>query len=168
MPFTAYSGPSANFPPQSQWKSFEEIFNVNKSEMLATGSTNDDVNHIYNAVVQCADLGVEDRIIFCIIMQESTGNVGVRTTVNADGHGTAGLMQADGSPGFPGQHGLSQVGFPPLKSRIGGQLTKLTGSNNIHGSCWYSTLQGKLAGVWRRLQRRHSLQGPPSLQLWLS
>ena len=24
------------------------------------------------------------------------------------GHSTAGLMQCDGSPGFPGQHGLSQ------------------------------------------------------------
>lgn len=41
-------------------------------------------------------------------MQESTGNVGVNTTYNGDGHATAGLMQCDGSPGFPGQHGLSQ------------------------------------------------------------
>lgn len=49
------------------------------------------------------------RVIFSIIMQESTGNVGIETTYNNDGHGTAGLMQCDGSPGYPGQHGLSQV-----------------------------------------------------------
>ena len=42
-------------------------------------------------------------------MQESTGNVGVQTTTAPDGSQSAGLMQAAGSPGFPGQHGLSQV-----------------------------------------------------------
>ncbi|KAK9413778.1 putative Transglycosylase SLT domain-containing protein [Seiridium unicorne] len=108
MGFTSYSGPSSSFPPQSQWKSFEEIFNVNKQEMLATGDTGEDVGRIWNAVLECTKIGVEERVIFAIIMQESTGNVGVRTTTNADGHGTAGLMQCDGSPGFPGKHGLSQ------------------------------------------------------------
>jgi soluble lytic murein transglycosylase-like protein len=108
MGFTYYSGPSSNFPPMSQWKSFEEIFNLNKPQMLATGDTGEDVGRIWNAVLECAKLGVEERVIFAIIMQESTGNVGVQTTYNGDGHATAGLMQCDGSPGFPGQHGLSQ------------------------------------------------------------
>ncbi|KAH8678201.1 hypothetical protein BX600DRAFT_146915 [Xylariales sp. PMI_506] len=108
MGFTSYSGPASSFPPMSQWKSFEEIFNINKPEMFQTGDTGEDVGRIWNAVLECAKIGVEERVIFCIIMQESTGNVGVRTTVNADGHDTAGLMQCDGSPGFPGQHGLSQ------------------------------------------------------------
>jgi len=109
MGFTSYSGPSSNFPPMNQWKSFEEIFNANKPEMLKTGNTGPDVGAIWNAVLECAKIGVDERVIFCIIMQESTGNVGVRTTVNADGHGTAGLMQCDGSPGFPGRHGLTQA-----------------------------------------------------------
>ncbi|OTB06475.1 hypothetical protein M426DRAFT_20925 [Hypoxylon sp. CI-4A] len=109
MGFTHYSGPASNFPGKDQWKSLEEIFNANKSEMAATGDTGEDIGRIWNAVNECAKLGVEERVIFAIIMQESTGNVGVRTTVNADGHGTAGLMQCDGSPGFPGQHGLSQI-----------------------------------------------------------
>ena len=96
----------------NEWRSFEQIFNTNKPEMLQTGDTHDDVGRIWNAVVECARLGVDERVIFCIIMQESTGNVGVRTTWNADGHATAGLMQCDGSPGFEGRHGLSQVCFP--------------------------------------------------------
>ncbi|KAK0665414.1 hypothetical protein QBC41DRAFT_358862 [Cercophora samala] len=108
MPFTWYSGPASNFPPMSQWKSFEEIFNLNKPEMFRTGNTGEDIGRIWNAVIECAKIGVDERVIFCIIMQESTGNVGVRTTWNMDGVATAGLMQASGSPGYPGQHGLSQ------------------------------------------------------------
>ncbi len=77
--------------------------------MLQTGDTNEDVGRIWNAVLAAAKLGVEERVIFCIIMQESTGDVGVKTTFDADGNGTAGLMQCEGSPGFPGRHGLSQV-----------------------------------------------------------
>lgn len=109
MGFTHYSGPAAKFPGMNQWKSLETIFNANKPEMLKTGDTGEDVGRIWNAVKECAKLGVDERVIFCIIMQESTGNVGVKTTTNMDGHGTAGLMQCDGSPGFPGKHGLSQV-----------------------------------------------------------
>ncbi|KAJ7823127.1 hypothetical protein B0H13DRAFT_1494850, partial [Mycena leptocephala] len=90
------------------WKSFEDIFNANKSEMAATGDTDEDIGHIWNAVIEVAKLGVKEQVIFAITMQKSTGNIGVQTTTNADGHGTAGLMQCDGSPGFPGQHGLSQ------------------------------------------------------------
>lgn len=108
MGFTHYAGDASKFPPKNQWKSFDEIFSANKAEMGKTGDTPSDIDHIYAAVKECAKIGVEERVIFAIIMQESTGNVGVRTTVNADGHGTAGLMQCDGSPGFPGRHGLSQ------------------------------------------------------------
>ncbi|KAI0593464.1 hypothetical protein F4775DRAFT_577842 [Biscogniauxia sp. FL1348] len=108
MGFTNYSGPSSSFPAMSEWKTFEEIFNANKSAMAQTGDTDEDIGRIWNAVLECAKIGVEERVIFCIIMQESTGNVGIQTTTNNDGHSTAGLMQCDGSPGFPGQHGLSQ------------------------------------------------------------
>jgi len=109
MGFTHYAGPASKFPGMNQWKSLETIFNLYKPEMLKTGNTGEDVGRIWNAVKECAKLGVDERVIFCIIMQESSGNVGVRTTTNMDGHGTAGLMQCDGSPGFPGKHGLTQV-----------------------------------------------------------
>lgn len=77
--------------------------------MLQTGDSGEDVGRIWNAVLQAAKIGVEERVIFCIIMQESTGNVGVGTPNDNDGNPTGGLMQAEESPAFPGQHNLSQV-----------------------------------------------------------
>lgn len=38
----------------ASWKTFEEIFNINKSEMLQTGDTNEDVGRIWNAVLKAA------------------------------------------------------------------------------------------------------------------
>ncbi|KUJ16714.1 uncharacterized protein LY89DRAFT_585493 [Mollisia scopiformis] len=109
MGFTPYSGPASAFPPSSTWKTFDEIFNANKAEMLQTGDTESDVSHIHTAVLQAAkEIGVEERVIFCIIMQESTGNVGVGTTIDNGQKPTGGLMQAEESPAFPGQHNLPQ------------------------------------------------------------
>jgi hypothetical protein len=110
MGFTSYSGPVANFPAITTWASFETIFNNNKTAMEATGDTGPDIGCIWNAVNSAAAaIGVDQRVIFCIIMQESTGNVGVGTTTDQDGSGTGGLMQCSGSPAFPGRHGLTQV-----------------------------------------------------------
>lgn len=62
--------------------------------MLQTGNTSSDIGRIWNGVVLCSKaIGVPDRVIFAIIMQESTGNVGVGTTTNMNGNGTGGLMQ---------------------------------------------------------------------------
>ena len=110
MGFTSYSGPASAFPGKGTWKDFDTIFNLNKPEMLQTGDSGEDVGRIYNAVKEAAkEVGVEERVIFCIIMQESTGNVGVGTTSDPGSHPTGGLMQAEKSPAFPGQHNLSQV-----------------------------------------------------------
>jgi len=109
MPFQYFSGPAWQFPPMEAWVSFDQIFNANVPEMLRTGNTTEDVARIRNAVFECAHIGVDERVIFCIIMQESTGYVGVRTTWNMDGRPTGGLMQCDGCPGFEGRTGLSQV-----------------------------------------------------------
>ncbi len=166
MGFTSYHGPSTSFPPMSQWKSFEEIFNANKPEMSKTGNTGEDIGRIWNAVLECAKLGVEERVIFSIIMQESTGNVGVQTTFNNDGHSTAGLMQCDGSPGFPGKHGLSQVSDSQPKPHIwlAGFLRDL-GRNHLYGPRWYASFQGELEGVWERRYCRLYLQSTSFLQL---
>lgn len=86
--------------------------------MLQTGDTGEDVGRIWNAVNDAAkNIGVEERVIFCIIMQESTGNVGVGTPKDNDNNPTGGLMQAEESPAFPGKHGLSQVSCMPLNSK---------------------------------------------------
>jgi hypothetical protein len=107
------------------WKSFEEIFNANKPEMLQTGDSGEDVGRIWNAVLEAAKLGVEERVIFCIIMQESTGNVGVGTTTDNDITATGGLMQAEESPAFPGQHNLTQVRFPCDESKMRAKVLML-------------------------------------------
>jgi len=131
------------------WKSFEDIFNANKAEMLQTGDSGEDVGRIWNAVLEAAKLGVEERVIFCIIMQESTGNVGVGTTTDNDVKATGGLMQAEESPAFTGQHNLTQVCFScdefEMRATV---LTVVTGSNYIHGCGGYKAFQGEFSSSW--------------------
>lgn len=105
-----FSGPASSFPGKETWKDFITLFNINKPEMLQTGDSGEDVGRIFNAINEAAKIGVEERVILAIIMQESTGNVGVQSTNDQGGESDAGLMQCRGSPGFPGQHDLSQVG----------------------------------------------------------
>jgi len=112
----SYSGPWQNFPAMSTWLTFDQMFERNKNSMRSTGSTADDVGRINVAIRECAKLGVDERVILGIIMQESHGDVGVITTTSPGGIPTAGLMQCSGCQGFPGQHGLSQVSDSPLSS----------------------------------------------------
>ena len=72
--------------------------------MFNNGDNGPDVGMIWNAIERASKLGCDPRIILCIIMQESHGNVGVEGPLNQDGNVTGGLMQAVESPGFPGQH----------------------------------------------------------------
>lgn len=108
MASTFYSGPASNFPGRETWLDFDTIFKLNQTNMLQTGDSGSDVGAIFNAIEQASAL-VEARVILCIILQESNGDVGVITTGGTD----AGIMQCDGSPGFPGQHNLSQVRLSP-------------------------------------------------------
>jgi hypothetical protein len=96
------------------WISFNDMFDRNKNSMFANGDTGDDVGRIWNAIKDAATIGVDERVILGIIMQESHGDVGVRTTFSPEGIPTAGLMQCSGCQGFPGQHGLSQVSCPDM------------------------------------------------------
>ena len=85
--------------------------------MLQTGDSGEDVSRIFNAINDVAkSIGVEERVILCIIMQESRGNVGVGTPNDNDGNPTGGLMQAEESPAFPGKHNLSQVHSPEIQA----------------------------------------------------
>ncbi|KAM7193649.1 hypothetical protein V8F20_008286 [Naviculisporaceae sp. PSN 640] len=102
------SGPWYNFPATDTWLTFDQLFELNKNSMVSTGNTRDDVDRIYVAIRDAATLGVDERVILAIIMQESHGNVGVITTTSPGGLPTAGIMQCSGCQGFPGTHGLSQ------------------------------------------------------------
>lgn len=74
-----------------------------------SANTESDVTNIGVAIDTCAkQYHVDRRLILAMIVQESRGDVGVITTNSGQGP-TAGLMQCLNCPGFPGQHGLSQV-----------------------------------------------------------
>lgn len=78
--------------------------------MFTWGNTGSDVTNIGTAVRSVASSqGIDARVILAIIIQESTGYVGIWSTTNADGKTTGGLMQASGCGGFPGQNGLTEV-----------------------------------------------------------
>lgn len=79
--------------------------------MAMAGSTLVDIAGIRNSCESIGNqYGVDPRVVLAIIMQESHGYVGVRTTYSWEGIPTAGLMQCSGCQGYPGQTSLSQVG----------------------------------------------------------
>src|SRR5438045_8268317 len=80
-------------------------------EMLQTRASHKDIGCIFNAIKEAAKIGVEERVILAIIMQESSDNVGVASTTDQDGQTSVGLMQCRGNHGFDGQHHLSLVGM---------------------------------------------------------
>ncbi|KAK8061812.1 hypothetical protein PG994_008178 [Apiospora phragmitis] len=104
------SGPWQNFPKMSTWLTFDQMFEANKNSIKSTGSTWDDVGRINVAIRNAASsIGVDERVILGIIMQESHGYVGVITTFSpGEGIPTAGIMQCSNCPGYPGQTALSQ------------------------------------------------------------
>ncbi|KAK8132390.1 hypothetical protein PG999_000563 [Apiospora kogelbergensis] len=104
------SGPWQNFPAINTWQTFDQMFDANKNSMKSTGSTWDDIGRINVAIRDASkNIGVDERVILGIIMQESHGYVGVRTTFSpGDNIPTAGIMQCSSCPGYPGRTGLSQ------------------------------------------------------------
>lgn len=75
MGFKKYSGSWENYPSKREWKSLDDIFAANKSEMLKTGDTESDVHHIRTAIDDASHLGVEGRVILCIISYEKSNIV---------------------------------------------------------------------------------------------
>ncbi|EMR69443.1 putative exo-beta- -glucanase protein [Eutypa lata UCREL1] len=91
------------------WKSFDELFGINQNYMNQAGSTWDDIGRINVGIRNAAaNIGVDERVILSIIMQESHGYVGVETTYSPEGIPTAGIMQCSGCDGYPNRNGLSQ------------------------------------------------------------
>lgn len=109
MGFTQYSGSASNYPSKDTWKPWPDIFYIFQQSMVDAGSTWDDVNRIFVAINEAAKMGVEERVILCIIIKASSGNVGVGTPDDNGHNPTGGLMQSEESKGFPGQKNLSQV-----------------------------------------------------------
>ncbi|KAI9741568.1 MAG: hypothetical protein M1818_004374 [Claussenomyces sp. TS43310] len=103
--YTYYSGGKENFPDNTKWVNFEDMFTANEVYMRESCANNgwgandsdDEIADIMSGIeaVAAASL-VDHRFILAVIMQESVGCVRVPTTDN--GVSNPGLMQShDGS-----------------------------------------------------------------------
>ncbi|KAK7987251.1 hypothetical protein PG988_002239 [Apiospora saccharicola] len=129
------SGPWQNFPSMSSWLTFDQMFGANQNSMSQSGSTWDDIGRINVAIRNAAaSIGVDERVILGIIMQESHGYVGVQTTFSpGEGIPTAGIMQCSNCQGFPGQNGLSQ---DQISAMVNGGTTHFKANLEDRGNNW--------------------------------
>jgi LysM repeat protein len=97
--YVDYSGPASNFPDPSQWASYSVLWASNSQLMTFTPDTASEIALIKTSIEQVAsESGVDVRVILCIIMQESGGNVYVGTTGN--GVTNPGIMQSHDGVAF--------------------------------------------------------------------
>ncbi|KAN0096592.1 hypothetical protein V8E51_015397 [Hyaloscypha variabilis] len=90
--FVNYSGPAASFPDPSQWASYASLWQQNSS-LMTYNDTASEIALIGSAITTVSqESGIDARVILCIIMQESGGNVNVGNTNN--GVNNTGIMQA--------------------------------------------------------------------------
>lgn len=89
-----YSGPASNFPNPERWQKFSLMWERNAG-VMRINDTAEQIDFIKEAIEKvAAESGIDKRVILCTIMQESQGNVHVRTTVSPDGRvRNPGLMQ---------------------------------------------------------------------------
>jgi hypothetical protein len=125
-----YSGPASNFPSPNQWKSFSDLWAQNLTTFQVNDSFNE-ISSIQTSIVTVAnESGVDPRVILCVIMHESSGNVRVQPTLSpgtppvrntglmqshngvefnpSDPNGSIFQMIKDGTEGTPFGDGLQQ------------------------------------------------------------
>lgn len=77
--YVQYGGPASNFPNSSEWASWDELWKQNE-RLMKLHDSDSEVALIKKSIEQVAkESGVDRRVILCIIVQESGGNVRVRT-----------------------------------------------------------------------------------------
>lgn len=90
--FIDYSGPASAFPDPSQWASYSSLWQQNSSLMSYNDSPSE-IALIGSSITTVAqESGIDARVILCLIMQESGGNVRVGNTFN--GVNNTGIMQS--------------------------------------------------------------------------
>lgn len=96
--YVDYSGPASGFPNPHNWADFNTLWSQN-STLMALNDSASEVSDIKSAIERVApESGIDARVILCIIMQESGGNVRVGTTNN--GVGNPGIMQSHAGVAF--------------------------------------------------------------------
>lgn len=98
--YTHYSGPSSNFPSLNTWASYDTLWQQN-SKLMSYSSTPSEISMIGTAILSSSRAsGVDARVIICLILQESGGNVRVKSTSSWEGVHNTGLMQAHNGSSF--------------------------------------------------------------------
>ena len=109
--YVQYSGPASNFPDPATWARYDVLWSSN-SKLMKFSDSDSEIGLIKSSIERVArESGVDVRVILCIIMQESGGNVRIPTTNN--GVRNPGLMQshngAEFNPGDPAGSILQMV-----------------------------------------------------------
>lgn len=77
--YVQYGGPASNFPNSSEWAGWDDLWKENERLMKLHDSASE-VALIKKSIETVAkESGVDRRVILCIIVQESGGNVRVKT-----------------------------------------------------------------------------------------
>lgn len=77
--YVQYSGPASNFPDPGQWASWDTLWEQN-SRLMKFNDSDSEIDAIKTAInTVSAESGVDARVILCIIVQESGGNVRIHT-----------------------------------------------------------------------------------------
>lgn len=77
--YVTYSGPASAYPDPTQWVSYTKLWMEN-SRLMKLHDSDDEVAHISSAIqIVSKESGIDERVILCIIMQESGGNVRIPT-----------------------------------------------------------------------------------------
>ena len=74
-----YSGRASAFPDPSQWASYADLWAQN-SRLMKFHDSDSEISQIKSAIqIVSKESGVDERVILCIIVQESGGNVRIPT-----------------------------------------------------------------------------------------
>ncbi|KAJ9609486.1 hypothetical protein H2200_005813 [Cladophialophora chaetospira] len=137
--YVNYSGPASNFPDPSQWASYSALWAQN-SRLMKFNDSDSEIALIKKSIEQVArESGVDVRVILCIIVQESGGNVRIPTTDN--GVRNPGIMQSHNgvafNPGDPAGSILQMVRDGTEGTRSGDGLKQ----NFTHQGNWYAAFR---------------------------
>jgi len=106
MTSTYYSGPASDFPTLLLWVPFRLLWSLNKSVCeLNPGKTPQLINNAIRYVA--SESGVDARVIFAVVLQESTCLLSAVTSKN--GAGNYGLMQSHNGVGYSSTASILQM-----------------------------------------------------------
>jgi len=134
-----YSGPASSFPDPSQWASYSTLWSQN-SRLMKFNDSDSEIALIKKSIEQVArESGVDVRVILCIIVQESGGNVRIPTTNN--GVRNPGIMQSHNgvefNPNDPAGSILQMVRDGTEGTKDGDGLKQ----NFSHQGNWYAAFR---------------------------